>query len=81
MQHLLTTRDSSSQLVRSARLVALGLIGTRNHHQSLIDYTFKLYDALLNGYCESLSLEMGPISIDSLFTAVLLGLYEVSLLR
>jgi hypothetical protein len=77
IQPLLQSDNPSSSLVCSAKLVALASIGIRLKRKSLIHKTERHYGDLLGNLHQSLYAETHCVSIESLYTAVLLGLYEV----
>lgn len=58
-------------------MVALASIGIRLKRQSLIRKTERQYGDLLGNLHQSLYAETQCVSIETLYTAVLLGLYEV----
>lgn len=78
MQNLLKTLDPSSPLVQSAKLVALTNEARRQSHKELLGYVEARYGELLQAYRRILSASgNSDVSIETLYTAVLLGLYEV----
>lgn len=77
MQSLLRSVDPQSGLARAAKLVVLASIGNRTGRKSLVQRTERQYGILLREYHGSLSIEADNVSIESLYTAVFLGLYEV----
>ncbi|KAF7562647.1 hypothetical protein G7046_g1481 [Stylonectria norvegica] len=77
MQTLLTSVDPESSLASAAKLVVLASIGNRTGRASLAKRTQLKYGQLLQKFTESLSKEKGAVSIESLYTAVLLGIYEI----
>lgn len=58
-------------------MVALASIGVRLKRKSLIRKTERQYGDLLGNLHQSLYAETQGVSIETLYTAVLLGLYEV----
>lgn len=78
MQNVLKILDPSSPLVQSAKLVALANVATRQSHKELLEYVEVYHGELLRAYQQALAPSEGPdVSIETLYTAVLLGLYEV----
>lgn len=77
IQPLLKSDNLESSLVCSAKIVALASIGIRLKRKSLIIKTEKHYGSLLHNLHQSLYAETQCVSIETLYTAVLLGLYEV----
>jgi hypothetical protein len=71
-------RSPDSDLPTAAKLVALASVANKLKRKGLLDSTRRRYCLLIQRFNRSLSLERGRISIESLYTAVLLGLYEVS---
>lgn len=78
MGSLLKSVDPESGLARAAKLVVLALIGKRSGRTSLVAKMEVLYGSLLREYYDALSMELEQVSIKSLYTAVFLGIYEVS---
>ena len=79
MQYLLNQVDPSDVLPRAAKILTLASIANRTRRKSLIARTTEEYGNLLRLYLESLSTETEYVSVENLYTAVLLGLYKVSL--
>lgn len=77
MQPLLKSNSPQPSLVCSAKIVALASIGIRLNRKSLIRKTERHYGDLLGSLHQSLYAETPFVSIEALYTAVLLGLYEV----
>ncbi|KAI1379335.1 hypothetical protein F4677DRAFT_408647 [Hypoxylon crocopeplum] len=77
MQILLNSVDPGSGLALAAKLVVLASIGNRTGRRSLLERMERQYVSLLRTYHKSLSMEEDNVSIENLYTAVLLGLYEI----
>ncbi|KAL7905812.1 hypothetical protein GGI35DRAFT_471337 [Trichoderma velutinum] len=77
IQILLMTIDSTSVLACSAKILVLASIGNRLGRKSLLIKTDRDYGNLLRKFHQSLSADMKYVSVESLFTAILLGLYEI----
>lgn len=77
IQNLLHSLHPSSPLVQSAELVALASVGKRQEREELLEYTQLRYGSLLKEYQEVLASSKTGVSIEILYTAVCLGLYEV----
>lgn len=76
MQHLLRVVSPESPLARAARLVVLASVGNRSNRPALVKRSENEYGDLLSLYHKSLS-SGGPVSVEDLYTAVLLGIFEV----
>lgn len=77
MQHLLRRVHPASILARTARILVLACTGYRTGRRSLVSRTEMQYVDILQMYSRSLSAQSTYISVEDLYTAVLLGLYEV----
>lgn len=78
MQNILEALGPSSPLVQSAKLVALANVARKQGHKELLEYAEVCYGELLRTYQQTLlSSGESDVSIETLYTAVLLGLYEV----
>lgn len=77
IEPLLKSNGLECSLVCSAKIVALASIGIRLKRNSLIIKTEKHYGNLLRNLHQSLYAETQCVSIKTLYTAILLGLYEV----
>jgi hypothetical protein len=77
MQLLLSGANPSPALASAAKILVLASIGNRMGRKSLISKTERQYVELLRTYHQSLSTETKYVSVENLYTAVLLGLYEV----
>lgn len=80
MQSLLAGVDPDSSLTSAAKAVVLASIGNRTGRQTLIDHAQREYGKLLQKFTQSLSRDVEAVSIEILYTAVLLGIYEVRVL-
>lgn len=78
MPALLASVDAASTLVSAAKLLALVSIANRTGREDLVKRAQRRYGILLKEYHDSLSQGVKVRSLESLFTAVLLGIYEVS---
>ncbi|PON27729.1 hypothetical protein TGAM01_v203496 [Trichoderma gamsii] len=81
IQPLLKSDNPQSSLVCSAKTVALASIGIRLKRKSLIRKTERQYGDLLGNLHQSLYAETRCVSIETLYTAILLGLYEIIISR
>lgn len=81
MQSLLANVSPDSSLRNAAKIVVLASIGNRTGRESLVKRAQVQYGQLLQDFTASLSQGSVGVSIENLFTAVLLGLYEVSVFR
>ncbi|KAL7783171.1 hypothetical protein V8C43DRAFT_309702 [Trichoderma afarasin] len=77
IQLLLKATYSTSVLACSAKILVLASIGNRLGRQSLLIKTDKDYGNLLRKFHQSLSADMKYVSVENLYTAILLGLYEI----
>ena len=75
---LIVYAGQSSDLAQAAKIVALAGVGLRTGRKDLISRTKKKYGILLASFQSNLCAKLGVNSVESLMTAVLLGLYEVS---
>lgn len=71
----------SSDVAVAAKIIALTTAGNRMGRASLIDRANVLYGFLLRSFQVTLSSDVACKTVESLMTAVLLGLYEVGLYR
>ncbi|ESU09628.1 hypothetical protein FGSG_03578 [Fusarium graminearum PH-1] len=71
--------DPKSTLMSAAKVVVLASLANRYRKESLFSMVRKQYGQLLREYVTSLSLPSESLSPEQFFTAVLLGIYEVSL--
>lgn len=77
-QNVSKALDPSSPLVQSTKLVALASVARRQSPKELLEYVDVCYGELLRAYQRALvSSEDSDVSIETLYTAVLLRLYEV----
>ena len=77
MQFLLLKVQPDSALVSAAKIVVLASIGNRTERNSLRKRAQIQYGQLLQTFTKSLSHKYEAVTIENLFTAVLLGFYEV----
>ncbi|CAM1507557.1 Fc.00g071980.m01.CDS01 [Cosmosporella sp. VM-42] len=77
MQSLVTKVHPGSSLAMAAKVLVLASIANRTGRESLAKRTQRQYGLLLQKFTESLSQETAVVSIETLYTAVLLGIYEI----
>lgn len=77
MQSLLTRVNPDSSLASAAKAVLLASVGNRTGRKTLVDHAQREYGRLLHKFTHSLSGGAEVVSIETVYTAVLLGLYEV----
>ena len=77
MQLLLAAAPADSPLARAARLVVLACVGNRMGRCSLVSRSKTDYGVLLQVFQKRLARNTAKLSIEDLYTAVLLGLFEV----
>ncbi|KAI2624308.1 hypothetical protein GGR54DRAFT_655075 [Hypoxylon sp. NC1633] len=77
MQILLNSVDPNSGLAQAAKLVVLASIGNRTGRRSLVECAETQYVSLLRVYHTNLMMERDNVSIENLYTAILLGFYEM----
>lgn len=77
MQFLLARVEPNSTLAWPARKLVLACEGNRTGRQDLVVQTEEQHVHLLQIYGSSLAAKSNCISVENLYTAVLLGLYEV----
>ncbi|OAA68562.1 hypothetical protein SPI_00757 [Niveomyces insectorum RCEF 264] len=81
MRTLLDRAGPDSILAGAAKLVALACVAHRLRRPSLLRRLEEQYGFLIQNFNRSLSLEGDCVTIESLYTAVLFGLYEVMHVR
>ncbi|KAH8810998.1 hypothetical protein F5884DRAFT_876054 [Xylogone sp. PMI_703] len=77
MQHMLRRVHPASALACTARILVLACIGHRTGKRSLVSKTQRQYIDILQIYSRSLSAQSTHVPVEDLYTAVLLGLYEI----
>ncbi|EXJ87922.1 hypothetical protein A1O1_04849 [Capronia coronata CBS 617.96] len=77
LESLITTAGRSSDLAHAARIVALAGIGNRRRDHNLVHRTRQRYGDLLLSFRQTLADLETASTIESLMTAVLLGIYEI----
>ena len=77
MQSLLPKVDPESSLAIAAKVLVLASVANRTGRESLAKRAQQQYGKLLQKFTQSLSQEAAAVSIETLYTAVLLGIYEV----
>lgn len=80
IKSLITRAGQSSDIAKAARIVALSGLGNRLGESSLVQNTRRIYGDLLLSFQNTLSDPQMANTIESLMTAVLLGIYEVNML-
>ncbi|ENH75378.1 Transcriptional regulatory protein moc3 [Fusarium oxysporum f. sp. cubense race 1] len=80
MHYLFATSAPTSTLMRAARIVVLSSLANRYRRDSLMSLVRRQYGQVLVDYTTDLSQQTASPSVEHFFTAVLLGLYEVSFL-
>lgn len=75
---LLVRAAPNSTLASAAKAITLGALAKSTGRAELLETVYMRHGELLKSFNASLSQEGSSISIDNFFTAVLLGLYEVS---
>jgi hypothetical protein len=81
MHNTFAASSPNSTLVSAAKVVVLASLANRHRRDSLFGMVRKQYGQLLVEYVTSLSSPSENLSAEQFFTAVLLGIYEVSLQR
>ncbi|KAM0350677.1 hypothetical protein ACHAPU_003167 [Fusarium lateritium] len=77
MHYMFASSATSSTLMSAAKIVILGSFANRYRRESLSRLARRQYGKLLVDYSTALSQEAGSLSVEHLFTTVLLGLYEM----
>lgn len=78
LQAMIAKAGPKSELVHACTIVGLASLGKKLSHAAYIERAQSLYSLLLQSFRLSISNEAIFITIESLITAALLGLYEVS---
>lgn len=78
LQDMISKADPNSELVRACTLIALASLGNKVGNIMYKQRAESLYSSLLRSFRLSISNEAVFTTVESLITATLLGLYEVS---
>jgi hypothetical protein len=77
LRHLIDHAGPASDVAQAAKLVSLAGIGNRMDRPGLTYKAKLLYSSLISSFRTSISNATRSRTVESLMTAVLLGLYEV----
>jgi hypothetical protein len=78
LQPMITKAGPSSELLQACTIIALTSLGKKLGNAVFVNRAKGLYSLLLQSFRLSISNEAIFTTVESLFTAALLGLYEVS---
>ena len=79
LESILAQADPSCDVAQASKIMALVNFGNRWHRPALVHKARVIYSALLSSFRKTMSNNSTSRTIQSLLTAVLLGLYEVRL--